>query len=279
MSSGVFSADKAHMKFRMFAAVLAAGLFLPAPASAQGMSSRPAMGENYYLELAATWWKPKVKGSITSDSLELVGSRIDLVDDLGFTETPRFRDIRITLRPARKHKLRFQHTPLEYNAEATLTRDISFAGEVFPVSLPVASDLTWKVWRFGYEWDVVSRSRGFVGVLFELRRTELSAALTSLVASGSVVAEAPLPSIGVVSRIYPLPDLALNFEFSGFKVPEMDGDYEGTYSDLEVSATVNISNNLGVSAGWRRLNTDIRIERDFGDLKFSGVWFGGAVRF
>lgn len=267
------------MKFRMFAVVLAAGLFLPAPASAQGMSSRPAMGENYYLELAATWWKPKVKGSITSDSLELVGSRIDLVDDLGFTETPRFRDIRITLRPARKHKLRFQHTPLEYNAEATLTRDISFAGEVFPVSLPVASDLTWKVWRFGYEWDVVSRSRGFVGVLFELRRTELSAALTSLVASGSVLAEAPLPSIGVVSRIYPLPDLALNFEFSGFKVPEMDGDYEGTYSDLEVSATVNISNNLGVSAGWRRLNTDIRIERDFGDLKFSGVWFGGAVRF
>ncbi len=267
------------MKFRLFAAVLAVGLLFPAPASAQRQSSRPAMGENYYFELAATWWKPAVKGSITSDSLELVGSRIDLVDDLGFTETPRFRDIRITIRPARKHKLRFQHTPLEYDADATLTRDISFAGQVFPVSLPVASNLSWKVWRFGYEWDVISRSRGFLGVLLEVRRTQLSAELTSLITAGSVSAEAPLPSIGVVSRVYPLPDLALNFEFSGFKVPQMDGDYEGTYSDLEVSATVNISNNLGVSAGWRRLNTDIRIERDFGDLKFSGVWFGGAVRF
>jgi hypothetical protein len=59
----------------------------------------------------------------------------------------------------------------------------------------------------------------------------------------------------------------------------MAGDYEGTYTDLEVSAMVNISNNLGVSAGWRRLSTDIRIERDFGDLKFSGIWFGGAIRF
>ena len=267
------------MKLRHLAAALAATVLIPSGAAAQGMSSRPAMGENYYLELAATWWKPAVKGSITSDSLELVGSSIDLVDDLGFSETPRIRDIRITLRPARKHKLRFQHTPLEYNAESILTRDIAFAGQVYPVSLPVASGLTWKVWRFGYEWDVVSRSRGFFGLLFELRRTELSAELTSLLASGSVLAEAPLPSIGVVSRIYPLPDLALNFEFSGFKVPEMDGDYEGTYTDLEVSAMVNISNNLGVAAGWRRLNTNIRIERDFGDLKFSGVWFGGAVRF
>ena len=267
------------MKFRLISAALAAGLLFPTVASAQGQASRPAMGENYYLELAATWWKPKVTGSITSDALELVGSRIDLVSDLGFTETPRFRDLRVTIRPARKHKLRFQHTPLDFNAEATLTRDISFAGQVFPVSLPVASNLTWKVWRFGYEWDVISRSRGFLGVLLELRRTELSAELTSLVASGSVLAEAPLPSIGIVSRVYPLPDLALNFEFSGFKVPEMDGDYEGTYTDLEVSAMVNISNNLGVSAGWRRLTTDIRIERDFGDLKFSGVWFGGAIRF
>ena len=269
------------MKFRVLAAALAVCVLIPASAAAQGgrSSTRPAMGENYYLEIAATWWKPTVTGSITSDALELVGSRIDLVNDLGFTEVPRFRDLRVTIRPARKHKLRFQHTPLEYNAEATLTREISFAGQVYPVSLPVASGLTWKVWRFGYEWDVISRSRGFLGVLVELRRTELSAELTSVVASGSVAAEAPLPSIGIVSRVYPLPDLALNLEFSGFKVPGMDGDYEGTYTDLEVSAMVNISNNLGVSAGWRRLNTDIRIKRDFGDLKFSGIWFGGAVRF
>ena len=269
------------MKFRVILAVLAAAVLMPSAAAAQSgrSSSRPAMGENYYMELAATWWKPAVKGSITSDSLDLVGSNINLVDDLGFTEKPRFRDIRITVRPGRKHKLRFQHTPLEFDAESVLTREISFAGQVYPVSLPVASALTWKVWRFGYEWDVITKSRGFVGVLFELRRTELSAELTSLVASGSVLAEAPLPSIGIVSRVYPLPDLALNFEFSGFKVPEMDGDYEGTYSDLEVSAMVNINNNLGVSAGWRRLNTDIRIERDFGDLKFSGIWFGGAIRF
>ena len=269
------------MKSRYLAAALAVCALLPATAAAQGgrSSTRPAMGENYYLELAATWWKPTVTGSITSDALELVGSRIDLVNDLGFSKTPRIRDLRITIRPARKHKLRFQHTPLEYGAEATLTREIAFAGQVYPVSLPVESGLTWKVWRFGYEWDVISKSRGFLGVLVELRRTQLSAELRSLVASGEVLAEAPLPSIGIVSRVYPQPDLAQNFEFSGFKVPEMDGDYEGTYTDLEVSAMVNISNNLGVSAGWRRLKTDIRIERDFGDLKFSGIWFGGAVRF
>lgn len=257
---------------------LTLSLLAAIPASAQSQGARPAIGENYRLEVMTSWWKPGVLGSVSSDALDIVGSRIDLVSDLGFGEA-RFKDWRVTLRPAKKHKIRFQYTPLQYSAEGVLTRDITFAGKVFPVSLPLASELTWKVWRFGYEWDVVYTERGFIGVLVEARKTELEAALTSLLAEGAVAASAPLPSIGVVARVYPLPDLAINFELSGMKAPPIDDKYEGNYTDIDVSATVNITNNLGVSGGWRRLNTALRIERDFGDLKFSGMWFGAALRF
>jgi len=74
-------------------------------------------------------------------------------------------------------------------------------------------------------------------------------------------------------------DLAVNFELTGMKMPEFQGKYEGTYVDLDLSATVNITNNLGASFGWRKLDTNIRISQDFGDLKFSGFWFGGAIRY
>ena len=266
--------------------VLAGLLFVfLAPASAAAQSStrpnagaRPAIGENYHVELSAAWWKPTLSGDIASDRLNLIGSRIDLVDDLGFGEA-RFKDFRITVRPGRKHKLRFQQTPLDYSASGVLARTVTFAGHTFAAALPIDSQLGWKVTRFGYEWDFLYKPRGFVGVLFEVRQTELSAALSSLVVSGQAGAKAPLPAIGIVARAYPLPDLALNFEIGGLKVPEFDGKYEGNYSDLDVSATVNISNSLGVTAGWRRINTNLRIEQDFGKLKFQGVWFGGAIRY
>lgn len=256
-------------------------LVVPATAAAQSnrpSKTKPAMGENYRVEITTSWWGPGPEGSVTSDRLSLIGSRVDLVTDFGL-ESARFKDIRIVLRAAKKHRLRFQYTPLTYSADSVLTRDISFGGQVFPVSLPVKTSLSWKVWRFGYEWDFLYKSRGFVGVLFEGRATELSAEIESVAATGSVSAHAPIPSIGIVARAYPLPDLALNFEFGGMKLPSNKSRLEGTTTELDLSATVNITNSLGISAGWRRTNTDLRVTNDRGTLKFEGLWFGGAVRF
>ena len=243
--------------------------------------TKPAIGENYVGEVTYAWWKPDIIGSVTSDRLDLVGSQVDLVDDLGFTTNTRFRDWRFTFKPGRKHKIRAQYTPMTWEAEGVLEREITFAGKTFPVSLPIESSLSWKVWRFGYEWDFISKSRGFMGVLVEGRKTTLSAELDSLVAAGEVSADAILPAIGIVTRVYPLPDVAVTFEFSGMNVPEsaFGERYDGVYTEMELAGTVNITNNLGVTGGWRRVNTDIRVNNDYGDLKFRGYWFGAAVRF
>ena len=62
-----------------------------------------------------------------------------------------------------------------------------------------------------------------MGVVLEARKTELTAEVASLGPSGSVAAEAPLPAIGFVTRVYPLPDVAVNFELTGMKMPEFQG--------------------------------------------------------
>ncbi len=138
------------------------------------------------------------------------------MDDLGFGSA-RFKDLRFTLRPARAHKIRFQYTPLDYVSSSVLKRQVVFAGHTFDAELPVDSELGWKVWRFGYEWDFISKSRGFMGVLLEARKTELTAAVKSLALSGDMAAEAPLPAIGVATRAYVLPDLGLTFEMHRFQ--------------------------------------------------------------
>ena len=56
------------------------------------------------------------------------------------------------------------------------------------------------------------------------------------------------------------------------------------YGDLaEFSSGTEFSNDdgalFGVQAGWRKMHTYLKVEKDKGDFTFQGIWFGGAVRF
>ena len=77
------------------------------------------------------------------------------------------------LRPAKKHKFRFEYTPIKYQAETVLNRDIIFNGIEFPVSIPIESEVIWRAYRFAYEWDFVYRDRGFVGLVLEAKYTDV----------------------------------------------------------------------------------------------------------
>jgi hypothetical protein len=243
-------------------------------------SSTRAIGEVYRIEVSGGIWSPTVFGSIavTNDRIEAQGTTIDFVDDLGFKNT-RFPDFRVVLRPAKKHKFRVQYTPVSYTGESVISRDIIFNGIVYPTNMPVNSSFDWKVWRFGYEYDIISRDRGYFGLLLEGRYTQMEATLQSPINDEFARAKAPLPALGAVARVYPLRNLSLTGEISGFRLPDIDEDYKANYADIDVYATFNVMPNLGIQAGWRRMNTFLQIEGDTGDIKFQGFWFGGALRF
>jgi hypothetical protein len=269
-------------RFRPLRAWLAASvLVLPRLAQAQYGApelSPAATGENYRAEVSGTLWNSDLVGLISSQRLGVLGSQIDFVDDLGFERT-RVKDLRVVLRPSRKSRFRIQYTPVSYEAETTLRRDLIFNGQNFGVNLPVQSRFDWKVWRFGYEYDLFYRSRGFVGVLLEGRYTQMTAELSSPLVSEFTQVRAPLPAIGLVGRAYVLPELALNFEVSMFRVPENAiPDVEANYYDWDIHGTMNLSRNVGLQVGWRRITNFLHVEDDTGDVKFQGLWFGAALR-
>jgi len=272
------------MKRPLVSSILYAGLLsivLAAPSSAQTQVAKPTapgLGERYWIEFTATWWQPGLDGAVSSDRLGLIGSRVDFVTDLGFHNTGH-QDVRVVLHPAKKHKVRFQYSHLTFGGDSVLSRDIAFKGQIYPISLPLQSDLTWNVLRLGYEWDFFYRPRGYVGMLVEIRQTDLSAALTSFLASGEVTGNAPIPSLGLAGRVYPIRQLAINAEGSFMKVTDLDPEHVGQTFDFEVSGTYNFHRTVGVSAGWRRMNTNLTFEQDRGDLKFAGFWIGGVVRY
>jgi hypothetical protein len=272
------SGRRRHLVMCMTALVLT----VPAMAAAQYGAPELEPGvpaEQYHVEFAGTIWNPNLSGIISSERLGVIGSSVDFVEDLGFEQTS-FADMRIVLRPSKKSRFRIQYTPIEYKAETTLKRDLLFNGQKFPLSLPLQSQLDWKVWRFGYEYDFIYRERGFIGVLLEGRYTQMTAELASPLMSESTKVSAPLPAIGIVGRVYPIPEVAVNFEVTTFRVPEDTiPDVEANYYDWDIYGTINVHPKVGLQVGFRRMTNFLVIKNDSADVKFQGLWFGGALRY
>jgi len=247
----------------------------------RGLSDR-ATGETYHVEVGGYLWNPTPTIGISSESLPIVGqtaTRIDFVTDLGI-EKKQFKQLKLVLRPGTKHKLRFEYTPITYNAEGTIRRDVNFNGIIFPVSLPVQTELIWKAYRFAYEFDFIYRDRGFLGLVLEAKYTDVQATLTNVVSNEFAHARAPIPAIGVIGRVYVAPNISITGEFTGFKLPEgIDESYRARYYDFDLYGTVNFTDNAGAQLGYRSFDVFYRVDGDEGALVLKGLYFGGVLRF
>ncbi len=255
---------------------------LAAPAFAQ-YGFRPAAnratGENYHVELGGYFWNPNPDILITSEGIGILGSQIDFIQDLGI-ERKRLRQVKAVVRPGAKHKFRFEYTPLQYSAESILQTDVVFNGIRFPLELPVATVLSWKAYRFGYEYDFLYRDRGFLGLLLEAKYTDVEASLTNVAGTEFVRARAPIPALGVIGRGYLASNISITGEFSAFKLPEsIDENYRGRYFDFDIYGTVNFTDNFGVQGGYRSFDLFYKIDDDEGDFNVRGIYFGGVIRF
>jgi hypothetical protein len=258
------------------AIVLAAG---PAEAQYGAKLSNRATGETYNVEITGAIWDPTPSIFITSESIRgIPGTKIDFVEDLGI-EKNTFKQLRVVLRPAMKHKFRFEYTPIKYEAEAVLKRTIVFNGLDYFVSLPVETDVTWRAYRFGYEYDFVYRDRGFVGLVLEAKYTDIKATLTSAINDEFVHAQAPIPAVGVIGRGYVAPNISITGEFTFFKLPDIGEDYGGRFFDFDLYGTINFNDHVGAQGGYRSFDVQYLVENDNGQMTLKGLYFGGVVRF
>jgi len=252
------------------------------PASAQFEPrplSDPAIGEKYHIEAAVDLWSPAANISASSEEFGIVGSTIDLKKDLGVQDAT-FGAFKITGRPARKHKLRFELIPIRLEARSTLTRTLIFNGQRYDPGLPVNSSFEWKAYRFAYQYDALSRDRWFVGFIGEIKYTDIQIDLQSPLLNEFARARAPIPALGGIGRFYVLPNTAITFEMTGFRLPEnLVQDTYGHYADWDLSGMYNFTNSSGVQGGVRSLDVGYAVDADKGTMKLQGIYFGFVARY
>ena len=252
-----------------------------APAQAQFFAAPPpAPGEDYHFEVGVAFWSPEPELVIRLDSAAGFGSDVDFVEEFGI-EKKRFTEFRGTVKPGRKHKIRFDYVPFKYDAEAVIQRTFVFGGQTYTVGLPASTDVKWDLWKFGYEWDFVSNQSGFAGLVVDLKYSKVTAEV-SATGLGVETAEeqAPVPGIGGIARGYLSKNFSVTGEFTAFKMLDTFSEsVDGKFYDFDVYATVNAGKNFGVQGGYRSLTVDYTAEEDAADLKMKGPYFGAVVRF
>jgi len=244
--------------------------------AASAQTSREIVpGEDFHVEFGVLWWRPSPDLMIQTGQLASVGiNDFEFAREFGI-EDKRFSDFRVVLKPARKHKFRVGYVPIRYEQSAVLQRQINFGGRTF--TGPASADIRWDLWRFGYQWDFVTRERGSFGLLGEVKYSKVRGSVRSAGRGEVADTKAPVPTLGAIGRGYVHRNVAISGEFSAFKFA--NGDFDGKFFDVDVSATASLSRNFGAQVGYRAVTADYVINDDSGDLKLKGIYFGIISRF
>jgi hypothetical protein len=273
-----------RITLRLYGALTAAVLLVASPAAAQFTPKSlndPATGEQFHIEGAAGFWMPSANMSIASEALGIVGSTIDFKRDLGLTDQ-RLSELQVVGRPARRHKLRFAYIPIDYVQDNgfKIPHDIIFNGQKYASGIPTNSELLWKAYRFAYEYDFITRNRGFGGFIVEAKYTDVTASLETPVVNQFIHAKAPIPAIGGIARYYVVPNISITGEVTGVKIPDsISKEYKAHYADVDIYGTLNFTNNIGVQGGFRSIDVGYHVDSDTGSFVLRGIYFGVVARY
>ena len=239
----------------------------------------PTTGESFHIEASGDFWMPSANIVVRSEGLGIEGNQIDLKRDLGVVDK-RMSALDLVLRPASRHKFRFQYLPITYEAASTLRQDVVFNGIRYRANLPVNTLFDWKTYSLGYEFDFVEKKWGYVGFILEAKYTDVKVNLDSPVEKQFAHARGPIPALGGVARVYVVPNVAITGELTGVIIPDsINNQYNAHYVDLNLYGTVNFTNNIGVKGGFRSRDVGYLIKSDSGSFVLKGIYFGAVLRY
>ena len=234
------------------------------------------VGEDYNVEIGGRYWMPKLDSTVRVVGSNLVGSDVKLVDDLGFDDRKNFGEGHLQIKFAKRHKFNFSFTPLKWEAEKILTRAVEFAGQTYTAGTNVQSKADLDLYKAGYEYDFLVGKAGFLGgtidVLVAKADVELRAPALAIIEKEDKTI--PFPIIGLIGRVYPIQWMNLTGKVSGVPL----GGY-GYVIDAEASLGINPVKYIGISGGYRYLQTNLKYDNNLLDFRLNGPFVALDVRF
>ena len=255
-----------HGARRVSLLALAAGALLNTTANAQV----PASTSTFFVRAGAFF--PKIETVVRADGKNgLIGTSIDFESDLGLEDTKTLPVFDAAWRFSPNHRIEFNYLNSSRDSTATLQRDLTWNGEVYPVNAQVRSEFDARIAALSYLYSLYRTADTELALGIGLHTVKLSAGLdvqgTSLQRSGSISATAPLPVIAVrgSTRIVGNVSAELRYQWFGISV----GDYSGSLNAVNFAVSwypwrsaTDAWKGLGFEAGYNYYRYDLEASRE-----------------
>ena len=224
--------------------------------------------DSYRLRIDAFWFYANPSGSFTGSA---GNGRFDFHQDFGLTAYSTFTG-KIDWKFTRKNHLMFSAIPFTRSRQFVLSRTVTFEGQTFDAGLAASGSLYVLGLAPGYQYDIIRRGRGHLGIvaqldLFDVNGTLSSAAQVSngvlrvaQTSNGSL--RAPIPVAGPDVRYYLLSDSDRLYVTGNVLGMYLFG--YGNFISTTGSFGVSLTNHLGLRAGYQlasRLDVNTKSSR------------------
>jgi hypothetical protein len=197
---------------------------------------------------------------------------INLQGDLHFNGYSTFAG-KLDWKFTHKNHLYIQGLAFNSSRSVTLERTIEFRGQTFVVESSVHASLDSPVYAIGYQYDIIRRRRGHLGIAVQADIFDTHASIS---AAAQIVGGQPLPSVHASgSLLAPIPVAGPQFRYYLTNSPKLfvDGNVYGMYffgygnfvsTSLNIGYTVNrhVAMKAGYQLGSRlQVNADTHSDR------------------
>jgi hypothetical protein len=220
------------------------------------------------MEVEGRYWFTNLDSSFKSSSTSIIGTEIDLVNDLGIDDKKNFWEGRVSLNLG-SSKLRYAYMPLSWSGSKDLTKSVVFAGKTYSASTKVDTELDIKYHRLGYEYDIIDTLGNKFGVIFDVKYFVIDASVKAdaLGFNESESVKAPVPTIGLAAQV------ALPFSFNvGAEATGITLGKGKYLFDGEVTVSVQPASFLAASVSYRMLKLHLEDGDDMGEIKLKGPY-------
>jgi hypothetical protein len=211
--------------------------------------------DSYKVRLEGHWVYSNPSGSIEGSA---ENSAIDLKGTLGYKSYSTFAG-KLDWKFTRKNHLYFVGIPFNRSHETVLTRTIVFEGKTFQAGLTTHSNLDANMYGIGYQYDIIRRKRGHLGIAAQLNLFDVQASIDATAqVTGDGVHHAAASASGSSLALIPVAGPEFRLYLTNSPRVFIDGQVTGMYFfgygnfvSAGGSLGVSITRHVGLKAGYQ----------------------------
>lgn len=244
------------------------------------------------------WWfhlggyRPTIDSVARSDFVagDRPGTELRFEDELGLAKRKSLPWFQAGARLGERWRIELEYFALRRDGTRTVSRDISWGDEVFPVNATVSSEFDSDIFRLSAGYSFHRSDSAEFGAVLGLHTTRFRVALATKVSVGQATgggreeaedALIPLPTVGLYGNY--------RFGRNVFATGRVDyfaigaGEYSGGLVNVQVSVGYRVTDRFGLAAGYRYVDYTVDVDkprwRGGVDYRFSGPFLALQLGF